>query len=107
MADRKRLIVHLESELKDARLAWEAEKLCYLRPAWRKGLGFISRGRPLHDALLDMPRSIVTRMQAALAAPRAAAQAVQAADDDEVEVTGEKSWAERDRELRAAAVVLE
>jgi len=43
-------------------------------------------------------------MQAALVTPQADAQAAQ---DDEVEVTGEKTWEERDRELRAAAVVLE
>jgi hypothetical protein len=100
---RRRLLANLASELQDARLAWEAEKLGRFRPEWRVFLARVRRGQPLAISLLDMPRGIVEKMKAALGTQTALGPQA----DDEVEVTGEKTWAERDRELRAAAVVLE
>lgn len=96
---RRRLLASLAKELKDESLAWQAEKLssCPPRLLWQSGLEYVRSGKGLPPILLDMPRDIVTRMQAAL----------QSSDDEDVEVVGEKTWAERDRELRAAAVFLE
>ena len=42
---------------------------------------------------------------AAAAAHAAASSAID--DDDEIECVGEKTWAERDKELRAQAVLLD
>lgn len=88
----------LSQVLRDERLAFDVENVCFWRPVWYEALSAVQAGQRLPDALMSMPEGIAKRMQAALA-PQA--------EDDDVEVTGEKTWEERDRELRAAAVVLE
>ena len=103
--ERKRRLEDLAWALRDDKLAWEVEKRCDPPRLWKDALAGVRRGQPLPHALERLPRDIVARMKAALAPEVASAPA--AADEGEVEVTGERSWAERDRELRARAVVLE
>jgi len=96
--------------LGDEKLAWEVERYSHGKDLWREYKN-VKRGNPVPDRMAAcLPGGVVCRMNTALARPDdplARHRKAPASAEEDVQVVGEKTWAERDKELRKNAVVLE
>lgn len=102
IAKRRRALSDIRSAIGDEELAWKLEHWSWGKSTdaegWRVcGLKALRPGAPIHyNILTALPANLKDQLKASLAR-----------GDEEVEVVGERSWAERDAELRSRAVVLE